>query len=157
MVTQLKTLPRVMGVVVPGLAAAFTILFAVPLIALAQSISRTARQDVSLGEGLGLVALVVVYGLLSALLLRSWQSLLVVPVSFFVGWEAGNIGDTLLHGHAFDGFALLNAAGTFLLLLAPLMLGAAVGTGIGLRGPRGGTPEQRLKIAAQDKWLHSPS
>jgi hypothetical protein len=56
-----------------------------------------------------------------------------------------------------DGFTLLNAGGTFLLLLTPLMIGAAVGTGIGLRGPRGGTPEQRLKIAAQSKWLNLPA
>ena len=103
------------------------------------------------------MALTVVYGLLSALLLRTWRSLLVVPASLFVGWEAGSGVDALFHGDALDGFTLLNAAGTFLLLLAPLMIGAAAGTAIGLRDPRGGTPGQRLKLEAQAKWLHLPS
>lgn len=157
MATQLKTLPRLTGVVVPVFAGALTMLFAVPLTALAQSISQVVRLDASLGEGLGLAALVALYGLLSALLLRSWRSLLLVPTSFFIGWEAGSVGAALFYGHALDGFTLLNGAGTFLLLLAPLLLGAATGTGIALREPRGGTPEQQLKIAAQDKWLHLPS
>ena len=157
MVNHLKTLLRVVGIIVPGAGGALTILFALPVSQLAQSISQAVRLDASLGVALGLMLLMVIFGLLSALLLRSWRSLVIVPASFFVGWEVGTVGDAVAQGQVVDGYTLLNAAGTALLLLAPVLLGAAVGTGLSLRGPRGGTPEQRLKLAAQAKWLGLPA
>jgi hypothetical protein len=82
------------------------------------------------------LGLLVVLGVLSAFLVHSWRALYIVPAGYGIGWIVSfgiwarvtvSIGGN--DANLDLGSTLQFAVGTFLLLmLAPLVLGAAIGT-----------------------------
>jgi hypothetical protein len=79
-----------------------------------------------LALGLGLLALI---GVGSALLLRSWWALAVIPATYLVGWIAGGVLHASLPGNAWEPGTEVLMLGMFaLFMLLPLLVGAAIGT-----------------------------
>jgi len=129
---------RSLGALVAVVGGLLTIPVLAPLGDLWRSLGQAVGTGVAVPVSLGVdIALLIVLGGLCALLVRSWWSLLVVPVGYFVGWLAGGVLDALLPGHAFEGGplgTLLLAAGIFLVgMLVPLLGGAAIGTALSRR------------------------
>lgn len=116
----------------------------------------TPRGPLSTLEGLAAMALGLLVGVVSGLLLRSRWAMLVAPVAFAAAFEVARLGvsgptvDGIHPGSAYGIIAFVVGRGVHgLLALAPMVLGAALGAGWARR-PLSPDPPQRV---GPGRWM----